>query len=154
MSPNAQPLRAMLSEEMKRALKAGEKTRLGALRLLFASIQNREKDVLHELSDDEVRDVAAREIKRRNEAIEAYEGAGRQELAAKEREEREALADYAPEQLSDAEIDALIEEALAATGATAPQELGKVMGAVMGKAKGRVDGAVVQRKVRARLGPA
>ena len=82
----------------------------------------------------------------------AFDGAGRRELAQKERTERDVIAPFAPEQLSEEAVDALVEEAIAATGATSAKELGKVMGAVMGRAKGRVDGAVVQQKVRARLG--
>lgn len=144
-------LKDKVHEEMTAALRSGDKTRLGALRMLSAAIVNKEKDVLHELSDDEVREVAAKEVKRRNESIEAFEAAGRTELADKERAEREVLQPYAPEQLGDAEVEALIDEAIASTGATSAKELGKVMGAVMAKAKGRVDGALVQAKVRARL---
>jgi uncharacterized protein YqeY len=145
-------LKAKVHEEMTAALRAGDKVRLGALRMLTTAIVTREKDVRHELSDDEVREVAAREVKRRTESIEAFEAAGRTELAAKERAEREVLQAYAPEQLGEAEVDTLIEQAISATGATSANELGKVMGAVMAKAKGKVDGAVVQAKVRARLG--
>lgn len=148
----AASLKDQLHEEMTQALKAGERTRLGALRMLAAAITNKEKDVLHELSDDEVREVAGKEVKKRSESIEAFEGAGRQELADKERAERDVLAAYAPAQLSDAEVDAIVDEAIASTGATSVTELGKVMGAIMAKAKGRVDGTVVQQKVRARLG--
>jgi len=145
-------LKAQVHDEMIAALKAGDKVRLGALRMLAAGITNREKEVLHDLSDDEVREVAAREVKKRAESIEAFERGGRADLVEKETAEREVLKVYAPEQLSDAEVDALIDEAVAATGATSPQEMGKVMGLVMGKAKGKVDGAAVQTKVRARLG--
>jgi uncharacterized protein YqeY len=145
-------LKTRLHAEIKQALKAGEKVRLGALRMLSAGVTNREKEVLHELSDDEVREVAAREVKRRTESIEAFEGAGRDELAAKEREERDVLAAYAPEQLTEAELDALIDDAIAATGATSPKEMGKVMGAVMASASGKADGKTVQAKVRAKLG--
>jgi hypothetical protein len=120
--------------------------------LLLAAVTNREKEVLHELDDDEVREVAGKEVKKRTESIEAFEQAGRHELADKERAEREVIVGYAPEQLGTAELDALIDEAFAATGASSPGDLGKVMGFVMGRAKGRVDGAVVQEKVRARLG--
>jgi uncharacterized protein YqeY len=120
--------------------------------MLAAEITNREKDVLHELSDDEVREVAGKEVKRRTESIEAFDAAGRTELADKERAEREVLRAFAPEQLSEAEVDMIVDEAIAATGATSPQEMGKVMGAVMAKAKGKVDGAAVQQKVRDRLG--
>ena len=144
-------LKAQVHEQMTAALRAGEKVRLGALRMLASSITNREKEVMRELSDDEVREVAGKEVKRRTESIEAFGSAGRTELAEKERAEREVLQPFAPEQLSDAEVDALIDDAISATGATSMQEMGKVMGAVMASAKGKVDGSVVQQKVRERL---
>ena len=144
-------LKEQVHEQMTSALRAGEKVRLGALRMLAASITNREKEVMHELSDDEVREVAGKEVKRRTESIEAFESAGRVELAQKEGAEREVLRPFAPEQLSDAEVDALIDDAISATGATSIQEMGKVMGAVMASAKGKADGSVVQRRVRERL---
>lgn len=144
-------LKERLATEITGALRAGEKVRLGALRMLSAAITTREKDLRHELSDDEVRDVATKEMKKRAESIEAFEGAGRRELAEKERAEREAIASYAPEPMSDAELDALVDEAFAATGATSEKEFGAVMSVLMGKAKGRADGKVVQEKVRARL---
>jgi uncharacterized protein len=144
-------LKAQVHEQMTAALRAGDRVRLGALRLLAASITNQEKDVLHELSDEEVREVAGKEVKRRTESIEAFASAGRIELAEKERAEREILEPFAPEQLADAEVDALIDGAISATGAASMQDMGKVMGAVMSSAKGRVDGSVVQRKVRERL---
>jgi uncharacterized protein len=145
-------LKEQLRAEITASLKAGDKLRLSALRLLSAAVTNREKEVLHELDDDEVREVAGKEVKKRTESIEAFEQAGRQELADKERAEREAIAGYAPEQLGAEQLDALIDEAFAATGAAGPGDFGKVMGFVMGRAKGRADGAVVQEKVRARLG--
>jgi uncharacterized protein YqeY len=144
-------LKARLAVEITDALRAGEKIRLGALRMLAAAVTNQEKELRHELSDDEVRDVAAREVKKRGESIEAFEGAGRRELAEKERAEREAIASYAPEPMSDDELEALLDEAFATTGATSEKEFGAVMGFLMGRAKGRVDGKVVQDKVRARL---
>jgi len=145
-------LKTQVHEEMTAALRAGDKVRLGALRMLAAAITNREKEVLHDLSNDEVREVAGKEVKRRTESIEAFDAAGRTELADKERTEREVLRAFAPEQLSDAEVDAIVDEAISTTGATTPQDMGKVMGAVMAKAKGKVDGAAVQRKVLERLG--
>jgi uncharacterized protein len=144
-------LKAQVHEQMTAALRVGDKVRLGALRMLAASITNREKEVQHELSDEEVREVAGKEVKRRNESIEAFESAGRTELAEKERAEREVLEPFAPEQLADAEVDALIDGAISATGATSMRDMGKVMGAVMASAKGKVDGSAVQRKVRERL---
>ena len=145
-------LKARLAEEIKDALRKGEKVRLGALRLLSASVKNREVELRREVTDEEFVEVAGREVKRRNEAVEAYEKAGREELAAKEREEREVLQTYLPEQLGEEEVRALVDEAIASTGASGPKEMGKVMGYVMGKAKGRVDGGPVQALVRARLG--
>jgi uncharacterized protein YqeY len=145
-------LKARVREEMTAALRAGDKLRLGALRMLSAAITNREKEVLHELDDDEVREVAAREVKRRTESMEAFEAADRPELADKERAEREVLQPFAPEQLSEAEIDALIDEAITSSSASSMSDMGKVMGAVMATAKGKADGSVVQAKVRDRLG--
>ena len=145
-------LKTRIAEESKQALKGGDKVRLGTLRMLSAAIKNREVELRRELTDDEVTEVAMRESKRRTEAVEAYERAGREDLAAQERAEREVLADYVPEGLSDDEVAALVDEAIDATGATAMSDMGKVMGMVMGRAKGRVDGAKVQALVRARLG--
>ena len=145
-------LKEQLREEITDALRAGDKVRLGALRLLSAAVTNQEKELRGELSDDELRAVAGKEMKKRAESIEAFESAGRQELADKERAERDAIAAYAPEQLGEEQVDALINGAIDATGATGPQDFGAVMGKVMAAAKGKVDGSVVQRKVRERLG--
>ena len=144
-------LKAQVREQMTAAMRAGDKLRLGALRMLSAAITNREKEVLHELDDDEVREVAGREVKRRMESIEAFDAAGRTELADKERAERDVLQPFAPEQLSESEVDALIDRAISSTGATSMSDIGKVMGAVMASAKGKADGSVVQAKVRERL---
>lgn len=149
---SAPTLKERIRSELTAAMKAGDKMKLGTLRMLTTAIVNREKEVLHELSDDEVREVASREVKRRTESIEAFERGDRPDLVAKETAERDLLAAYAPEQLSDEQVDALIDEAIAATGATSVKEMGRVMGAVMGRARGAVDGAAVQAKVRARLG--
>jgi uncharacterized protein YqeY len=146
------PLATRVHDEMTAALKGGDKVRLGALRMLSAAITNREKEIGRPLSDDEVREVAGKEVKKRTESIEAFDAAGRTELADKERAERDVVAAFAPAQLTDAEVDALIDEAIASSGATSPKEMGKVMGAVMAKARGRVDGSAVQTKVRAKLG--
>jgi uncharacterized protein len=145
------PLKARVAEEMKDALRSGQKVRLATLRLLSASVKNREVELRRELTDEEFLEVVGREVKRRNEALEAYEKAGREDLVAKEREEREVLQVYLPAQLSPDETEALVDEAIAATGASSVKELGKVMGYVMGKAKGRVDGRAVQQLARARL---
>jgi uncharacterized protein len=145
-------LKAQVHSQMTKAMKAGDKLSVAALRMLLAAITNKEKELLHELSDDEVREVAGREVKKRGESIEAFGAAGRVELADKERAERDVLAPFAPTQLSDEEIDGLIDQAISASGATSIQEMGKVMGVVMAQAKGRVDGTTVQKKVLDKLG--
>ena len=145
-------LKDQVKTQTTAAMKAGDKVTVGALRMLSAAITNREKDLRHELTDDEVREVAGKEVKKRAESIEAFDAAGRTELADKERAEREVLAPYAPTQLDAGAVDALIDEAFATTGASGPEDMGKVMGFIMGKAKGQIDGGIVQRKVKERLG--
>jgi uncharacterized protein YqeY len=144
-------LKVRLADEMRAAMKARERVRLSALRLLATSVKNREVELRHPLSDEEFIEIANREIKRRREAIEAYDKAGRSDRVAQEREEQAVLEAYVPAGLSDQEIEALVDEAIAATGASAPGDMGRVMGFAMGKAKGRVDGKAVQAMVRARL---
>lgn len=145
-------LKQRLSHEMKESLKAGEKVRLSALRLLSAAVKNREVELRREVSDDEFLEVVAREVKRRKEAAEAFEKGNRQDLVDREREEQAILEVYLPAGLSDPEVEALVDEAISATGASEPGELGKVMAHVMAKAKGRVDGGKVSSLVRSRLG--
>lgn len=144
-------LKERLAAELTEAMKARDALRLGALRMLTAGVKNREVEVGHELSDEELQEVAATEVKRRREAAEAFDEAGRAELAERERAEQAVLETFLPERLSEEEVAALIDEAVAATGASEPGDLGKVMGRVMGRAKGRVDGAEVNRLVRERL---
>jgi uncharacterized protein len=149
-------LKTQIGDEMKASMKAGDKVRVGALRMLMAAIRTKEVEgaTARELSDDEIRQVAAKEVKKRTESIEAFEAAGRTELVEQERGERDVLTPYAPPLVDEATVDALVDEAIAATGATSVKEIGRVMGAVMAKAKaqGQVDGTLVQAKVRARLG--
>ncbi|HEV3475137.1 MAG TPA: GatB/YqeY domain-containing protein [Actinomycetota bacterium] len=140
-----------LSAQIKEALKAGDRTRLDTLRLLAAAVKNREIELGHDLTGDELVEVATREVKRRKEAAEAYEQAGRSELAEKERSEQALLETYLPAQLSSQEVEAAVDEAVAATGASGPKEMGKVIGHVMQRHKGRVDGNEVKRLVQARL---
>jgi uncharacterized protein len=145
-------LKARLVHEQRAAMKSSQKVRLSALRMLSAAVTNREVEVGRPLSDPEFVEVATREVKRRKEAAEAFAGAGRQDRADTEREEQRVLEEFVPAGMSEAEAGALVDEALSATGATGPGDLGKVMSYVMGKAKGRVDGKAVQTQVRARLG--
>jgi len=145
-------LKTEIHQQMTVAMKARDELRLSTLRMLISAIRYKEDELGHELSDDEVRAVAGSQVKKRTESIEAFEQAGRSELVAKEAAEREVLAAFAPEQLSDEAVDALVDEAIASTGATTMQQMGQVMGAIMAKAKGQVDGAAVQAKVKGRLG--
>jgi uncharacterized protein len=141
-----------LTAQIKEALKAGDRVRLATLRLLAAAVKNREVELGHELTEDELAEVAGREVKRRKEAAEAFDGGGRPELAEKERAEQAILETYLPEQLSGQDLERVIDQAIAATGAAGPCDVGKVMGHVMAAHKGRVDGGAVNRMVRERLG--
>lgn len=145
-------LKTRLASEMQEALKARQTVRLGALRMLASSVQYREVELRHPLTDDEFVEVAGREVKRRREAAEAFAKAGREDRASAEREEEKILETYLPAGPTEAELEALVEEAIAATGASGPGDMGKVMREVMGKAGGRADGRAVQALVRQRLG--
>src|SRR5262245_45526017 len=145
-------LKAEIAENQTAALKAGDKVRLGTLRLLSAAIKNREVEVGHDLSDDEVREIVVKEAKKRRESIEAYGDAGRTDLVEQESAELKILEPWLPAQLSDGELAKLVDEAIASTGASGPGDMGKVMGAVMKQAKGKADGKIIQAKVKEKLG--
>jgi uncharacterized protein len=129
------------------ALKAGERERVHALRLVASELQKAAK----EGGDDELA-VLQRERKRRLEAAEAYREGGREEQAAGEEREAEIIASYLPEPISDEELGAIVGDAVAESGASSPQEMGKVMSLVMPKVKGRADGKRVSAAVREKLG--
>lgn len=141
-----------IRQQMTEAMKAGDKTRVAVLRMFLSAIRYREDELGHELTDEEITEVASKEVKKRSESIEAFDGAGRTELAEQERAEREIIAAWAPAQLDDVAVDALVDAAITDTGASSMQDMGKVMSSVMSKARGQVDGKAVQQKVRARLG--
>ena len=145
-------LKARITEDMKTAMRSGEKDRLSCIRMLQAGIQQREVDERITLDDAQVLSVIDKMIKQRRESVTQFEAGKRADLVAKESAEIAWLTQYLPAQLGDTELEALIREAIAATGAASMKEMGKVMGIVMGKAKGQVDGGVVQEKVKARLG--
>jgi len=140
-----------LSTSIKEAMKSGDRTRLSTLRMLSTSVKNREVELGHDLSEEEFVEVVGREVKRRKEAAEAYRGAQRPELEERERAEQVILEAYLPEQLSEEELTKVVDEAIAATGASDPKEVGKVMAHVMLEYKGRVDGSTVNRMARERL---
>jgi uncharacterized protein YqeY len=141
-----------LSAQIKDAIKAGDRTRLQTLRLLATAVRNREVELRRDLTEEDLVEVATREVKRRKEAAEAYERGGRADRVEQERAEQALLEEFLPEQASEDEVRAVIEEAVTATGASGPGDLGKVMGQVMGKLRGRVDGGEVNRLARERLG--
>jgi uncharacterized protein len=146
------PIEKRIKEETVVAMKSGDKQRTQALRLLTAALKKERIDAGKEPSEADELVVLKRERKRRLEAIEAYRQGGREELAAAEAYEEEIIAGYLPEELDEAEIGRLVDEAIAETGAQTPKDMGKAMGAAMKKMAGRADGAVVRRIVQARLG--
>jgi uncharacterized protein YqeY len=126
-------------------MRSGDALRRDTLRMAESSIYNAEKRDRREYSDDEVAAVVAREVKTRRESVEAFRKGGREDLASKEEAEIAILAGFLPEQLSEPEIAALVDEAIAATGAAGPRDLGKVMGWLAPRTKGRADGRLVSQ---------
>jgi len=144
-------LREKLNEDMKSAMKAREAERLGALRLLLAAVKQREVDERITLEDAAVISVIEKMIKQRRDSIAQYEKGARQDLADKERFEIGVLEAYLPQQLSQAEIEAIVAEAVTSTGAKSPADMGKVMGVVKPKLAGRADMGRVSALVKAKL---
>jgi hypothetical protein len=146
-------LKEQLRGDMIAALKSKDELRLGTLRMALSAITNEEVSgkSARELSDDEVLKVLAREAKKRREAAEAFDGAGRAELADKERAEGEVLTAYLPQQLGDEEIAAIVRAAIAETGAAGPQAMGQVMKVVTPQVAGRAEGGRVAAEVRQQL---
>ena len=129
-----------LRKDMAEAMKAGDRRRLEALRMTVSELKRAAIDSRRDLDEMEEIAILERAVKQRRESAEAFEKAGRQDLAAKEREEAGILSAYMPRQLDDAELDQAVREAVDATGATSAKEMGKVMGRLMAKYKGHVDG--------------
>ncbi len=146
-------LREKLNEDMKAAMKAREAEKLGALRLLLAAVKQREIDERITLDDAAVVSVVEKMIKQRKDSISQFEKGARQDLADKEKFEVAILEVYLPQQLSQAEVDAIIADAVAATGAKSPADMGKVMGVVKPKLAGRADMGKVSALVKAKLAP-
>jgi len=144
-------LKDRLMQEMKEAMKARDQLKLSTLRLLISEIKNKEIDAKGELKEEDILAIIQKAVKQRQDSIAQYEKGGRQDLADKEKAELEILKAYLPEELSTQEILKIIEEAIAATGASSPREMGKVMKEVMPKVKGRADGKLVNELVRKRL---
>jgi uncharacterized protein len=145
-------LKERITDDMKAAMRSGEKERLGVIRMITSGIKQREVDERISLDDAQVMSVLEKMIKQRKESVALFQAGNRQDLADKETAEITLLQTYLPARLSDAELDALIGEAIAATGAASIKDMGKVMGIIKTRAQGRADMAVVGAKIKARLG--
>ncbi|ADY73437.1 hypothetical protein Dester_0796 [Desulfurobacterium thermolithotrophum DSM 11699] len=144
-------LKAQLLQDMKEAMRAKDKVRLSTIRMINSLIKNAEIEKRGELTDDEIIQLLMKYAKQRKEAIEMYEKGGRQDLVEKEKAELAVVESYLPKQMSEEEIRELVKEAIEATGASSPKDIGKVMQHVMPKVKGRADGSVVNKIVREML---
>lgn len=144
-------LKQRLQDEMKAAMKGGNKQRLGVIRLVLAAVKQKEVDDRVELSDEQVLAVLDKMVKQRRDSITQYEGAGRNELADQEKFEIGVIQEFLPAVLSEEEIGALVDEAISSTGAASIRDMGKVMGIVKPKAQGRSDMGAVSALVKERL---
>jgi hypothetical protein len=147
-------LKERITQDMKDAMRSGEKERLGIIRMLQAAIKQREVDERIALDDRQVLAVIEKMIKQRKEAITQFEAGGRADLAEKEGAEIKLLQGYLPEQLSQADLEALVAAAIAETGAASVKDMGKVMGLVKTRAAGRADMGAVSALIKAKLGAA
>jgi uncharacterized protein YqeY len=144
-------LKERITDDMKAAMRAGEKERLGVIRMITSAIKQREVDERISLDDTQVLSVLEKMIKQRKESLVQFQAGNRQDLVDKESAEITLLQGYLPSQLSDADIDGLINDAIAASGAGSIKDMGKVMAIIKGKAQGRADMAAVGAKIKARL---
>ena len=144
-------MKAQITEDMKSAMKAGDKDRLKVVRLILAAIKQIEVDTRTELDDAAVLAVLTKMVKQRRDSIEAFEKGDREDLAAIERAEILVLEDYLPEQLSAQDLAAMVDEVIQSTGATNIRDMGKVMGQIKAKAAGRADMGAVGTAVKERL---
>ena len=145
-------LKDRIQDDMKAAMRAKDKQRLGAIRLILAAIQQREVDERIELNEVQTLAVLEKMIKQRRESLAQYQNAGRADLADQEAFEIDLIQAYLPAPLSEAELDALIVHAIAATGAQSVRDMSKVMAAIKDQAQGRADMAAVSARVKARFG--
>jgi len=145
-------LKERITDDMKAAMRSGEKERLGVIRMITAAIKQREVDERIILDDAQVLSVLEKMIKQRKESVVQFKAGNRQDLVDKESAEITLLQGYLPAALSDTEIDALINEAVAATGAASIKDMGKVMAIIKAKAQGRVDMGALGAKIKAKLG--
>lgn len=144
-------VKTRLQDDMKQAMRSGDKARLGTIRMALAAIQQREVDERVKLDDAAVLGVIEKMIKQRRESIEQYRAGKRDDLADKEAAEIEVLSSYLPEPLGESELAAMIDAAIAATGATSMKDMGRVMAELRAQAQGRADMAVLSATVKSKL---
>jgi hypothetical protein len=144
-------LKERITDDMKAAMRSGEKERLGVIRMITAAIKQREVDERITLDDAQVLSVLEKMIKQRKESVEQFKAGNRQDLVDKEAAEITLLQGYMPSQLSGAELDALIADAIAASGASSIKDMGKVMAVIKAKAQGRADMGAVGAKIKTKL---
>ncbi|AWB45409.1 aspartyl-tRNA amidotransferase [Paenibacillus sp. CAA11] len=137
-----------LNEDMKQAMKSQDKFKLSTIRMVRATIKNLEIDLKRTLNDDEVLDILSREIKQRKDALQEFTKAGRDDLAVNLKGEIDIIARYLPEQLTEEEIQVIVQQTIQETGASSKADMGKVMSALMPKVKGRADGKLVNQAVQ------
>ena len=140
-------LRDRLDEELKAAMRSSDAVRRDALRMVLAAVQRAEKEGKHELSDEEMLGVLTRELKVRHESVDTFRAGGREDLVAKEEAAIAVVSEFMPRPLSEAELRALVDQAIAETGASSPRDIGKVMGWLSPRTRGRADGKVVSQLV-------
>ena len=140
-----------LTQDMKSAMKAGDRNRLSTIRLLRGALKDKAIDKRRELTDEEELAVLVSAAKKRKESIKAYTEAGRDDLATKESAELDVIQNYLPQPLSQQELETIVNDIIAKTGAQTMQDIGKVMSAVMQEVKGRADGKAINALVRSRL---
>jgi uncharacterized protein len=145
-------LKERITDDMKAAMRSGEKERLGVIRMITSAIKQREVDERITLDDAQVLSVLEKMIKQRKESLVQFQAGNRPDLVDKETAEITLLQTYMPSQLADAELDGLIADAIAATGAATIKDMGKVMGIIKQKAQGRADMGAVGAKIKAKLG--
>ncbi|MFZ8987001.1 MAG: GatB/YqeY domain-containing protein [Steroidobacteraceae bacterium] len=145
-------LKARITEDMKGAMRSGEKDRLGLIRMLQAGIKQREVDERIELDDSQVLAVIEKMVKQRKDSVEQFRAGGREDLAAREAAEIDWLTDYLPAQLSEAELQDIIRDAITTSGASSMKDMGKVMGLIKPKVQGRTDMGALSARIKASLG--
>ena len=144
-------LKTKLTEDMKSAMRGGDKSRLQTIRLILSAVKQQEVDTREEQTDDDIITCLTKMQKQRRESINQFEKAGRQDLVDKEKQELEVISEYLPEALSDDEINSLISEAMSASGANSIKDMGKVMGILKTKLAGRADMGAVSAKIKSVL---